>query len=410
MALLNNNPPPSATSETEEVSSITRRPDGEACPYPRANTDFSNWERLTLADRGSLLRVLRLLAKKFSWGSLADVVFRGDLKDMEDAIEYYRSTNFVRRPGSFFRRPKELPKVCLSEPYPLEHGEILDLMFRSGFAPRYKPFETEFYEYKENLNVHARMWRHPPGECLGTIVAVHGWFMGDQRMNALTMMPGFFYRLGLDVVLYELPYHGRRAPLGAENSSLFPSAHVARTNEGFGQAIYELRSIAEWVKQENGKPLGAIGMSLGGYTAALWASLDNLAFVIPVVPLVSIADLIWNMVNDFENSPVDTKKIDLQGFDLARLRAIYAVHCPLSYQSKVPHSKQLIIAGRGDPVIPSSQPQLLWEHWHRPRIEWFEGGHLGQIVEGDALHQVHRFLFGLKLAHHELMDINSPSV
>ncbi|MFN8392242.1 MAG: alpha/beta hydrolase family protein [Bdellovibrionota bacterium] len=400
MALLR----PSATDEAptaEEKDSAQL--EGDVCPYPRPGTDFSNWERLTLSDRGDLLRVLRLLARKFSWGSLADVVLQGNMGDMAAAIEYYRSNNFAVRPSSFFRRPKELPKVCLSEPYPLEHGEIVDLMFQTHYVPRYKPFEKEYAAYSENQKVHARMWKHPPGQSLGTIVAIHGWFMGDQRVSALTLVPGFFFRLGLDVVLYELPHHGRRAPIGRPNTSLFPSADVPRTNEGFGQAIFELRSLAAWLEQENPNPVGAIGMSLGGYTAALWGSLDKLAFVIPVVPLVSIADMVWKLVHELRNGDEGLKRLDLKGLDLDQLRAIYSVHCPLSYQPKTPLNRRMIIAGLGDPIIPASQPQMLWEHWNKPRIHWFEGGHLGQIVEGDALHQVHLFLQSLKLAHSELL-------
>jgi len=379
--------------------------EGEACPFPRPNTDLSSWERLTLSGGGDLLRVLRLLSRKFSWGSLSDAVMSGDLEQMRSEFEYYKNTKFVVRPSTFFHPPKELPKICLSEPFPLSRGEIVDLLFQSNFMPRYKPFVGEFASFRENQKVHARMWRHPEGESLGTIIAVHGWFMGDQRVSALTMVPGFFFRLGLNVILYELPYHGRRAPEGPGAGSLFPSAHVARTNEGFAQAIYELRSLAAWVKSETGNVPGTIGMSLGGYTAALWASLDKLAFVIPVVPLVSIADIARKLAEDAKEGPDGTKMIDLGSIDQAELEAIYAVHCPLSYQPKVPLDRRMIIAGLGDPIIPSSQPQKLWEHWDKPRIHWFQGGHIGQIVESDALKQVHAFLHSIAFAHPELLEI-----
>lgn len=384
------------------ASPFVREP--EACPYPRPNTDFSSWEKLTLSDGGDLLRVLRLLARKFTVGSLADAVLAADLNQMKEEIEFYKNTRFTLRPGTFFRRPKELPQVCISEPFGLSRGEIVDLLFQSHFQPKYAPFREEFLSYRANRKVHARMWKHPPGESLGTIIAVHGWFMGDQRVSALTLVPGFFYRLGLDVVLYELPYHGRRAPEEQSGVSLFPSAHVARTNEGFAQAIFELRSLAAWIRSENDRPIGTIGMSLGGYTAALWASLDRLAFVIPVVPLVSIPDMVWKLVSDLRAGEPD-KKLDLRGIDVEALRTIYAVHCPLSYQPKVAHNRRLIIAGTGDPIIPSSQPQMLWEHWERPQIHWFQGGHLGQIVEGDALKQIHAFLRSHKLAHSELLAV-----
>ncbi len=379
----------------------------EVCPFPRPGTDFSGWEKLTLSDGGDLLRILRVLSRKFSWSSLADSVLDPGTSDMRAEIEFYKKTRFEKKPGTFFRRPKELPQVCLSEPFALSEGEVVDLLFQTNFQPRYKPFQDEFVACRTNQKVHARMWRHPPGKSLGRIIAIHGWFMGDHRMSALTLVPGFFYRLGLDVILYELPYHGRRMPItDGGKQSLFPSAHVARTNEGFAQAIYELRTLAAWLDAEEKKPIGAIGMSLGGYTAALWASLDPLAFVIPVVPLVSIADLVWDV---FCKRPVDAdpaKTQELFGFSRDELHALYAVHCSLSYKPKVPLNRRLILAGIGDPIIPRTQPEMLWEHWEKPRIHWFEGGHLGQIAEANALLQVHQFLLSLKLAHPELLPIN----
>ena len=99
-------------------------------------------------------------------------------------------------------------------------------------------------------------------------------------------------------------------------------------------------------------------------------------------------------------------KIDLKGLNLEDLKAIYAVHCPLSYQPKTPLAHRMIIAGLGDPIIPPSQPQMLWEHWAKPRIHWLQGGHIGQIVEGDALKQVHAFLLSLGLANRDPIDVH----
>lgn len=384
----------------KELLDGKRFPSGDVCPFPRQPTEFSNWEKLTLSDRADLLRALRVLAKKFSLGTLADTALSGDLSAMQDAAEFYKSIKVTKRASNFFRRPKQLPQVCLSEPHILGDGEVVDLLFESHFTPRFLPFKKEFLSYPDNKKVHARMWSHPSGRNLGTIIAIHGWFMGDQRINALTMVPGFFYRLGLNVVLYELPYHGRRAPLDGNGQSLFPSAHLARTNEGFAQAIYELRLLAAWLKSEktNGE-VGAIGMSLGGYTAALWASLDKLAFVIPVVPLVSVADLAWSLLNKIDDSRVG-------GVTLEELRAIYAVHCPLSFRPKVPRDRQLIIASSGDPIIPEEHPRALWEHWEKPEIHWFDGGHLGQIVGESALQCVHQFLIANKFAYAEPLKLN----
>jgi pimeloyl-ACP methyl ester carboxylesterase len=261
----------------------------------------------------------------------------------------------------------------------------------------------------ENLAVHARWWRHPPGKALGTVIAVHGWFMGDQRINALALLPGFFFRLGLDVVLYELPYHGRRSPGDtARNAlSLFPSPDIARTNEAVAQAISDLRSLSAWIKQETDRPVGVMGISLGGYVSALWASLDRLSFALLMFPLVSMADMAWEILAKHPKRDTPEWK-QIRGVTLDDLRKAYAVHCPLSYQPKVAPRRRMIVAGLGDTVVPAEQPGKLWEHWGRPRMYWFPGGHIGHFSQSDALTQIHEFLYMLKLARKRPLEISAP--
>ena len=43
-------------------------------------------------------------------------------------------------------------------------------------------------------------------------------------------------------------------------------------NEGFGHAIYDLRALAMFLRKRGASAVGVMGMSLGGYTTGLWAS------------------------------------------------------------------------------------------------------------------------------------------
>lgn len=375
--------------------------DIEYCNLPRAQTPFSDWERMSLAGGSEFERVLAFLAKKFARLKIPKASVDSDIEVIRQQVAFYRN---LPDQHSFFHPPQELATVELSAPHQLKHGEVLDLTFKSKFEPIYQPFHAEFQNYQQNKTVYARMWRHPPGESLGQVIAIHGWFMGDQRINAVTLVPGFFFRLGLDVVLYELPHHGRRAD--ANNSGpLFPSIHVARTNETMAQAIFELRTIAAWLKAEHPETprLGVVGVSLGGYAAALWTGLDKLDFSIPIVPLVSMGDLAWKLLK--ENGTEHPRLLDAVNLDL--LRAAYQVHCPLHYQAQTAPERRMIIASHGDSIIPAEQPSALWEHWGKPRIHWLEGGHLEQLSQGKAFREVHDFLLSHHLAHPELLDIKN---
>lgn len=380
----------------------------EFCPYPRPETSLSNWEKLTLADNQEVIRVLKILTKKFSINTIAEkaLAAENNTLNLENAFKYYLSKKFSVNPKSFFPVPKELPKICFSAPASLSRGEVVDLVFQSNFVPSYGPFREEFSQHKENQKVYARMWRHPKGESLGTVIGVHGLFMGDPRINAVTLVPGFFFRLGLDVILYEMPYHGRRIPEGAKDVSLFPSSHIARTNEGFAQAIYDLRSLAAWTASKNDLPVGTFGISLGGYTSSLWASLDKLDFAISVVPLVSMSEFVWKFIqNETVANKIKEQNLELAQIKYEELSALYAMHCPLSYQPKLPKERRMIIASKDDPIIPIEQAELLWKHWDCPKVHWLSGGHLGQVVEDPALKALYEFFYENGLCHKEPLEI-----
>ncbi len=51
---------------------------------------------------------------------------------------------------------------------------------------------------------------------------------------------------------------------------------------------------------------------------------------------------------------------------------------PLSLPPLVPPAGRFIYAGLADQVVhPREQVNRLWEHWGRPDIEWYRGGHAG---------------------------------
>lgn len=81
-------------------------------------------------------------------------------------------------------------------------------------------------------------------------------------------------------------------------------------------------------------------MSLGGLTASLVASADDrLAFAIPNVPVVSLADLV------LEWEPLASLvKLGLAASfkDIRLLREMLAPSCPLSFKPKLPRERMLI--------------------------------------------------------------------
>jgi pimeloyl-ACP methyl ester carboxylesterase len=213
--------------------------------------------------------------------------------------------------------------------------------------------------------------------------------MGWPRFDAPALMAREWFRRGLDVVLLTLPFHGARTPDTARFSGeRFARADVAELNAAAHRAISEVRIAVRWLRSLADVPVGLLGLSLGGYLAATVAGLEpDLDFVIPIVPPACFGDLAWRF---FASSrPASDARATALTYE--ELRTAFRVHSPLTYPLRIPRERALIVAGRGDRVVPPEHPYALWRHWGEPSIHWFRGSHLAPfgrrgIIEAVAAH------------------------
>ncbi len=349
---------------------------------------LSKFERMTLTGGGELERAISWLASKFGKLPVGDPTVDFNRRLFEEARDFYCQQHLVNNPEQFFTPPVDSPRVSERCVHKLECGEVVDLEFSSRYKVQFPQVARTLSRYPENQRVHVRLWRHrEQAKC--TVVAVHGWTMGDQRLNSLAFLPGTFYKHGFDVALIELPFHGRRKPKSSvPGELLFPSANVGRTNESIAQAISDLRQLHLYLKVNGTADVGVVGMSLGAYIASLWCSLDYLDFCIPLVPLVSLAEVAWEVLHGFERF----SHFERAGVTLEVLEKVYHVHSPLSHRPKLSPRRVLILAGLGDPIVPPGQPKLLWQHWGMPTLYWMRGGHVAQLQRSRGHKEIVSFL------------------
>lgn len=304
------------------------------------------------------------------------------------ARTFYADPSSASGPAGFFVPPAPLC-ARLRRRSTLPDGELLDLVYTSDFAPVFPEAREDTTGTAAGQPGVARWWRHRrPGH--PAMLCVHGFAGGNFLLERLAFEARRFYRAGVDVLLYVLPYHGARARRGARHSGDgFFDIDLVRTNEAFAQAVYELRALLRYLHEAGTGPVGAFGMSLGGYTTALLASVEpELAFAVPMIPLSSLPDMMWA---EGEGDPRLAGAIE-HGWSLAVLRDFFGVHAPLERPPLVPHDRRLIIAALGDRICPPTHALALWEHWGRPRIHWYPGGHLAQFRRGTALREVRTLL------------------
>ena len=267
---------------------------------------------------------------------------------------------------------------------------VTSIRFASAYRPFLAAYREEHHRHVENQTAHARLYGSGTRPVM---ICLHGWGGGTWWFEERAFVIGYWLRRGFDVALFQLPYHGARAPSvegrTGRGGSLFPSANLVRTNEGFGQAIFDLRAFAEHLRRRGAPSVGAIGMSLGGYTTALWATVDpSLAFAVAMIPAVSMSELMWR---HGEESPARRRAVSA-GVSGDLLDDVFAIHSPTARAPLLPHERLMIVAGRGDRITPPDQAESLWRHWGECAIHWFPGGHLAQVGRGDAFRAVRKHL------------------
>jgi pimeloyl-ACP methyl ester carboxylesterase len=255
---------------------------------------------------------------------------------------------------------------------------------------RYQPHGFSTGESAREERILLEHWVHTSGAGAGTVIAIHGFSMGWPRIDAVALLARQWFAQGLDVVLLTLPQHGARTPPSARFSGeAFAVPDVSRLSEAVRQAIYELRLVSHWLRDSTAAPVGLLGLSLGGYLSALMAGLsDELDFVVPMVSPVCVGDLAWR----FFTRSRHYRKGASPAFSQPQLRILFRIHSPLAHPLRLARERVLIVAGRGDRIVPPEHPHALWEHWGRPSIHWFSGSHLAPFGRQRIVAEVVRHL------------------
>lgn len=162
----------------------------------------------------------------------------------------------------------------------------------------------------------------------------------------------------------------------------------------------EIFDIPIWVRYllvELGAPkVGATGVSLGGSASALLASVEpKLAFAVPSVPVISIADLVLDC------KPIGRgvrAALALTGRSSKGARRLLSPSRRLTCKQVVRRERLFITARVGDRLAPPSHSRLIWEHRGRSRLHWFRGSHPAHIDRGQYFRQLRRFFAGIGFA------------
>jgi hypothetical protein len=194
--------------------------------------------------------------------------------------------------------------------------------------------------------------------------------MGHARID-VALFKRFHLGLGLNVVIPVLPLHGPRR-VGWQSGSGFLGIDLVDTLHAEAQSVWDMRRLLSWVRAQDAPAVGAFGLSLGGYTTALFASVaDGLDCVIPGIPLADITRML-----DRHGSAHQMRYAKSRGFDLERASEMLRVVAPLVLRPKVPLEGRMIFGATADRLVAPDHVRDLWRHWDEPEIVWYDGAHV----------------------------------
>ncbi len=297
-------------------------------------------------------------------------VFERITREVEAGLEFYGHKGWLDKPKGFFAKPPPLSDVTVRK-VKGRRGSFYRIFFDSGYRPRPgEPGAQRWLGYTANNREYALLLRHP--EPRPWLVNVHGTEMGRAPLDlALFRAWKLHDELGLNVVMPVLPMHGPRAR-GLPKGAVFPGEDVLDDVHATAQAVWDIRRLLSWIRsQEPESQIGLNSLSLGGYIAALVASLETgLTCAILGVPVADLVGLLGRHSGLAEDDP------RRQTMTLAE--PIGRMISPLSLDPLVPMRGRFIYAGVADQIVhPREQVVRLWEHWGKPEIGWYPGGHTG---------------------------------
>jgi dienelactone hydrolase len=290
------------------------------------------------------------------------------VREVHEARELFESRGWLDDPQRYHEQPPELERFELrradSRGIAYEHLE-----FESGYAPHAgEPGRERWLDFVATRTAHAYLLRQPDGAQRPWIVCNNGYRMGH-AFGDLRLFRRF-HQLGLNVLIPVLPLHGPRR-VGRQSGDRFLAGEVLDTVHAEAQAMWDIRRMIAWLRREGATQIGSYGLSLGGYTTALLSALvDDLDCAIAGIPVSDFSRIFWR-----HGPKLQLDYLGHMGTAQEDAARVFRVVSPLALKPRVVYEGRMIFGAIADRLVTPDHVRDLWEHWDRPRIVWYEGGH-----------------------------------
>ncbi|MDH5674484.1 MAG: alpha/beta hydrolase [Myxococcales bacterium] len=269
----------------------------------------------------------------------------------------------------FFTTPEEPPPVERIEAQTFGSGRRELYTYPSRYQALNAELAAEMARYRENQHGYLHLWRHSGSRQRPLVLCIHGFAMAGPARAEQMFKIGKLFDLGLDVALHHLPHHWRRSHQPPNNQFLRPQ-NLPLTLEEWGRNLHDLHAARLILRELGYGRMGLIGASLGGLTAALYATTEasrSADFLFLVVPAVNLCDYLQPRASRMAFAIDD----ELRTLSTLAMRRIVPTHYPPRFDV----SRIALVAHQGDRICPLRYTRQLTAAWKLEHVDEVVGGH-----------------------------------
>jgi dienelactone hydrolase len=233
--------------------------------------------------------------------------------------------------------------------------------------------------WKRNNTVHGRLytvsksWLDEP-----TVILLHGW---NAQTAYRTLFPHLARRLvrrGVNVAMFELPYHCRRKPRGKGAARNFLSGDLVHVAQAARQSMADARALIAWLKEQGSARIGLWGISLGAWLSGMLACTEpQVDFAVLMTPVARMDRLIAEA--DF-CAPI---RRSLGGAKLRLDSMNLTAHRPTVAPENI-----LIVASEHDLFAPIETIEELCEAWGVSELWRPRHGHISVLMSMPVMERI----------------------
>lgn len=260
----------------------------------------------------------------------------------------------------------------IKEPPEIEFDSATCFRFPSHFSSR----------WPENDVVHGKFMRSGDGRGRPTVLLLHGW---NGELGYRYLFPYLGRRLcafGINAMMIELPYHGKRRPRHNGRSLNLISGDLLQMLQATRQTLADARSAMAWVEQETGRPPALWGFSMGGWLAGLLACsscpTDAAVLFTPITRMDrAIAELPFcRAIQDcIRGQPLTLERVNLT-----------------EHQPWIDPRRILFVGSRYDLFAPLETVEECWQQWRGSELWRVRHGHISVLMSLIIMERVVRWL------------------